>query len=140
MQTGFIGVEGLRELSRDLRNVGHPRLLSRAHRELSRRVALEARRAALAQGGVAAKSAPAIRWVGGATRAGVRLDASGRYPFAFGAEFGSVRYPQFKPWRGSSSGAGYFLYPTIRRELPKAADDYLDTLEAVLSERTSPRI
>jgi hypothetical protein len=35
----------------------------------------------------------------------------------WGAEFGGQRRPttqQFRPWRGSGSGAGYFLYPAVR--------------------------
>ena len=35
----------------------------------------------------------------------------------YGAEFGGQRRKttlQFMPWRGNSSGAGYFLYPTAR--------------------------
>jgi len=30
-----------------------------------------------------------------------------------GAEFGSNRYRQFPRWRGSGSGAGYFLFPAL---------------------------
>lgn len=32
----------------------------------------------------------------------------------FGAEFGSKRFRQFRPWTGNDTQAGYFLYPTIR--------------------------
>ena len=62
---------------------------------------------------MAAKTAPSIRSLAQQTRAQVSL-GGGAYPFAMGAEFGSVRYRQFKPWRGSNADAGYFLYPTIR--------------------------
>jgi hypothetical protein len=31
----------------------------------------------------------------------------------WGAEFGSDRYRQFPPWRGSGKGAGYFMWPTV---------------------------
>jgi hypothetical protein len=45
-------------------------------------------------------------------------------PFAFGAEFGAKRYPQFAAWRGNqwvggsgpADGVGYFLYPAIREQ------------------------
>jgi hypothetical protein len=64
---------------------------------------------------------------GGAVRLG------GKFPGALGAEFGADRnqrrlgrphgtvapvtgWNQFKPWRGSDSGAGYFLWPAIREQ------------------------
>ena len=37
--------------------------------------------------------------------------------FAFGAEYGSMRYPQFKPWRGNADKAGYFMWPSIRHQM-----------------------
>jgi hypothetical protein len=46
----------------------------------------------------------------------------------WGAEFGSGRYPQFHPWRGSSTGAGYFLWPTIREESDDITERYADAL------------
>jgi len=35
---------------------------------------------------------------------------------------------QFRPWRGKGSGAGYFLYPTIRRLQPQIAETYAEDL------------
>lgn len=34
----------------------------------------------------------------------------------WGAEFGSDRFRQFSPWRGSGTGAGYFLFPEVRAQ------------------------
>jgi hypothetical protein len=34
--------------------------------------------------------------------------------YSMGAEFGAIRYPWFRPWRGNDSGAGYFLFPAVR--------------------------
>ena len=63
-----------------------------------------------------------------------------------GAEFGSGRnklrmlpneggdrlgWNQFKPWRGSGQGAGYFLYPAIRDTTPEIVDMYGDAVEQI---------
>lgn len=34
--------------------------------------------------------------------------------YDFGAEYGSLRYRQFKPWRGNGATAGYFFWPAVR--------------------------
>jgi hypothetical protein len=54
-------------------------------------------------------------------------------PFAFGAEFGAKRYPQFQPWRGNqwvagegpATGVGYFLYPAIRERRAEVERIYM---------------
>lgn len=74
-------------------------------------IAKDARAAAVSLGSVAGLVAPSVRADGDT----VQLGGSG-YPMAGGAEFGSTRYPQFQPWRGSGPEGGYFLYPTVRRD------------------------
>lgn len=61
--------------------------------------------------------------------AAVKLRASGRTPFAFGAEFGAKQYRQFASWRGNqwggwNGGPGYFLHPAIRDTAPAVMDNY----------------
>lgn len=65
-------------------------------------------------------------------------------PFFGGAEFGAAQnqlrntsrgavtgWNQFKAWRGSGAGAGYFLYPAIRDETDKIVDMYGDAMEKI---------
>ena len=59
-----------------------------------------------------------------------------RYPFALGAEFGggrTARTRQFPAWRGSSRGAGYFLWPTVRDLSGYINDAYMDALDDALA-------
>jgi hypothetical protein len=70
-----------------------------------------------------AKAAETLRPAKIATGGGIRFGSG--FGGAFGAEFGSGKYHQFKPWRGSGAGAGYFLWPTIR----DSADEILATYE-----------
>lgn len=66
--------------------------------------------------------------------------------FAEGAEFGAMRektrqtsrgpvsgWKQFKEWRGNDTGAGYFLFPSIRDHEEQIADEYLDGIEKLMS-------
>lgn len=57
-----------------------------------------------------------------------------RYPFALGAEFGSIRYPQFPAWRGSDAGAGYFMWPAIRSERPRVISLALEGVDQLTRE------
>jgi hypothetical protein len=65
-----------------------------------------------------------------------------RNPEALGAEFGAGHntlrnttrgvmegWNQFRPWRGSGAGAGYFLFPTIREDTPQIIDMYYDLID-----------
>ena len=60
----------------------------------------------------------------------------GRYPFFYGAEFGSKRYGQFEAWRGNQwkgwdGGPGYFLHPAIREKGPELLEKYWQSLDAL---------
>ena len=131
-----ISIEGLPELSRALKSIGPElqRELKRANKDVARFVADDARGAASGLGSTAAKAAPSVKPTAGAGYAGVALGGAG-YPFAAGAEFGGQRRPttmQFEPWRGSGEGAGYFLYPTIRRDAERIEDEYGSALDEVI--------
>lgn len=128
-----IHVEGLRELSRSLREMDKalPRELREAGKDVAKTVAGAAQSRAVGLGGVAAKSAPSIKPSAGITSAGVAFGGPA-YPFAGGAEFGSFKYPQFKPWRGAGSDAGYFVYPAIRDKSDEIQATYEDKVNALI--------
>jgi hypothetical protein len=120
--------------------------------DIARMVADDARGRALRVGGVAKYVAPTIK----ATRDRVpvvKMGGSGKLPSTsrrrlggrqtvgdviWGAEFGGQRRPttqQFMPWRGSSTGAGYFLWPAVRANSDDIQERYsqalLDALQAI---------
>lgn len=140
IRSGAIEVEGLAELNRALKQLGKEtqRELRDASKEVATEVASEAAAAARALGGVAARVAPTVKASAGVTSAGVGFGGSAA-PEAGGAEFGANRerertrktgtyvgYRQFQPWRGNGEQAGYFVYPTIRRNSEHIADTYLE--------------
>lgn len=128
-----VRVEGLTELNRALKSLGPEaqRELKDASRRVAGFVASDAASAARSIGGVAAKTAPSIKAVGGVSSAGVAFGGSG-YPFAGGAEFGAYRFKQFQPWRGSSSSAGYFVYPSIRHDADRIVTEFSDAVDKVI--------
>jgi hypothetical protein len=131
VRTGAIQVTGLRELSRSLKKMDDPaasKELRSANKRIAEMVAEDARGAAYAVGGVAAHVAPSIKASAGQQSAGVALGGSA-YPMAGGAEFGSQRYKQFKPWRGNGPDAGYFVYPAIRQDLDRIESEYGKALD-----------
>lgn len=136
IRSGTVKVDGLTELNRALRGLGPDaqKELKEASRSVATFVASDARSAANALGGVAAHVAPSIKPVGGVSGAGVAFGGA-RYPMAGGAEFGSYRYKQFKPWRGNSSDAGYFVYPAIRRDADRIVTEFTDAVQKVIDRR-----
>lgn len=128
-----VQVHGLNELNRALRELGKEaqKELTQTNKKVAGFVADDARAAARSLGGVAAKVAPSIKAAGGTTWAGVGFGGAA-YPFAGGAEFGSLRYKQFKPWRGNGSDAGYFLYPAIRRDVDRIETEYNEAIDGLL--------
>lgn len=143
-----VQIVGLKELQRDLRTVDAkaPSELRKINLEAAQLVTTRAKAAATAQGGLAAKSAGALRAAAEQRGAAVRLIATPAIPFALGAEFGAVHnrirhrrtgtykgYNQFKAWRGNGSAAGYFLYPTIRASDQAIVDIYVKRLGELLA-------
>lgn len=134
-----IDVKGLPQLKKALNELGpdFKKQLRQAGKDASIKVSGDARSGALGLGGVAAKSAPAVKNTtlrSNLLGAGVVLDGE-RYPMALGAEFGGQRRPttqQFQPWRGSGSGAGYFVYPAIRDNAAYIEDQYVSALDDAL--------
>ncbi len=72
-------------------------------------VVIRARQRAMEWGGVAAKSAPDVK-----TGAKLGSIAYGGKPYNMGAEWGAIRYKQFRAWRGRGDDAGYFVWPAVR--------------------------
>jgi predicted phage gp36 major capsid-like protein len=146
VKTGVIAVDGLTELNRELRNLG-PEFkgeLRRTNKSVADFVAEDASAAAFSLGGTAAKVAPSIKSTAGALSAGVAFGGAA-HPEAGGAEFGANRnrirqrssgsyvgYRQFKDWRGSGPTAGYFVYPTIRRNADRIETEYGEAVDHLL--------
>lgn len=138
VKSNAVEIHGLRELNRALRSVG-PELrkeFKTATKAIAGFVSQDARALAYSQGGVAARVAPTLRPVAGATGnafgAGVSFGGA-NHPEAMGAEFGSVRYKQFEPWRGSDSSAGYFLYPAIRKDSTQIVEEFEKAADRLLN-------
>lgn len=140
-----VEVVGLRDFQRALRRVDQdlPKQLRVVNLRMAEMVANDARARASALGGIAAKSAPSIKAMAQQRSAAVRIGGR-RYPFALGAEFGSIQFKQFKAWRGNQHSfkgvafvnhtTGYFLYPAIRANHQKILDTYLDAAADVARE------
>lgn len=128
-----VQVKGLTELNRALKALG-PEVraeLKAANVEVGQMVANDARSIAQGLGGVAAKVAPSINATKTQAGAGVSFGGAA-YPMAGGAEFGSYRYKQFKPWRGNGSDAGYFVYPAIRQDSDEIAETYIERIDDLM--------
>lgn len=136
IKTGTVQVDGLPELSKALKAIGPDaqKELKVAAKKVATFVASDARSAASSLGGVAAKTAPSIKPSGGVSGAGVSMGGPS-YPFAGGAEFGSYKYPQFKPWRGNQSDAGYFLYPAIRQDADRIETEFTAAIDDIIKRR-----
>ena len=138
-----IEVEGLPQLQKALRQIDKalPREIRVINLDAAKIVAAAAARRARGLGGVARKSAPSIKAKAQQRRGTIAIGGP-KFPFAPGAEFGSIRYNQFKAWRGNQftqrtaafedHTTGYFLYPSIRAERVAVRESYVDALEALL--------
>lgn len=149
---GAYHVQGLADAQRALRSVDGQaqRQLTRAGNRAVRRIV--ARAQANATTPMERAAAATLRGASQQRYASVKLGRKA-VPFALGAEFGAYRnnmrrrraapgmptrwtvyrgYRQFKPWRGSDSTTGYFMWPAIRSERSQVAQDYFDEITQVL--------
>ena len=134
MTSATVRVEGLDELRRALKKAQDVEALGKvkaANRAAGELVVKAAQRRAPGVSRMAASAATTLRASNSAGKASVRIGSNAK-PYALGAEFGSVRYRQFKPWRGSGAGAGYFLWPAIRDKTPEIVELYGDAIEDAL--------
>ena len=144
----FYQVEGLNRTLRALPREATAKLRD-ASQAIAAKVASDAAAAARSQGGIAAIVAPTIR--AGRDRVPlVRMGNSSPLPTSgngwtrgrsgkrqtigdviWGAEFGGGARPttrQFKPWLGNDTGAGYFLWPTVRGDREFIENAYGDAI------------
>lgn len=144
---GGIRIRGMRELQRALRQIDKelPKELAAANQRVAQHVVDEATSRAKALGPMQAKGARSLSAARQQRIAAIRYGGA-RYPMAMGAEFGAgqntlrqtsrgaVRgWNQFRSWRGSGGNAGYFLFPTLRREGDRVVDLYGDVLEDLIA-------
>lgn len=143
--TAFKTVDGLNKALKTLPKEASG-TLREASMDIAQDVASGAASEARSQGGIAALVAPTIRVardripavrMGNSTR--IDPDRTGERQtigdLMWGAEFGGRRRAttqQFLPWRGSGTGAGYFLWPTVRGMEDQIQDRYSEALDDAL--------
>ncbi len=136
-RNGQVAVFGLREAVNGLKTVGLEKVASDVNREVAKSVEGEARSRLQQQ------PVPKTRSVIGRrqsrTAAAVVLRYS-RFPWAAGAEFGAIAYPQFRPWVGNKytkrSTPGYMIGSTLRDELPQIEKTYRRRLLKAIDDAT----
>lgn len=133
---GSTAVVGADEFAIKLRKMNAEvyKQLGRQNRAISKIVVDKARGDASALGRMQAKAAKGVQATNTRNGVGIRL-TKGRYAFAFGAEYGAKKYPQFQPWRGNQfdandwgGGIGYFFFPAIRESRDEVFSRYLDSV------------
>lgn len=102
----------LKQLAKDLDDGD---VMRDAHYAIGELIVTSAQHRAGSLGAMQAKAARSAR-AGRAKNAASVTIGGASSPFALGAEFGSNRFRQFDPWRGSGKGAGYWLWPAVRSE------------------------
>lgn len=144
----YYSAAGLNKSIRRLPKEAKVELRNGAER-IARKVADDAQSKAKSLGGIAAIVAPTIRSGRDAVPI-VKMGGSSKLPTSgngwqrkregarqaigdviWGAEFGGRRRPttqQFLPWRGNDTGAGYFLWPTVRGDREFISDAYEDAM------------
>lgn len=147
---GFVTVRGLKDLQRALREIDKqlPRELGTASQKVAQHVVDTATIKARALGRMEARAARSLKAARQQRVAAINFGGA-RYPMALGAEFGAAQgvprtvtrhgrqtiargWNQFRPWRGNSTNAGYFLYPTIRREGDRIVELYSQVLDELI--------
>lgn len=110
------GVDAFRDdLKRLAKDLDDGDVMRDAHYAIGQLVVDSAASRANALGRMEAKAAKSLRAGRAKNSASVTIGGASA-PFALGAEFGSNRFSQFRPWRGSGKGAGYWLWPAVRAE------------------------
>lgn len=145
--SGRIQITGLRELRRELKAVDDrfPKEIARLNKRLVNQLFVpdaKRRAAGRANPRPGHQVIDTIRGLGSQTRAQMALGRA-RVPWAVGHEFGSnqvrrtargghtTQFPPRSPSKGRGN-AGYFFYPSIYDNLPRAMDAYADMLTLLL--------
>ena len=135
--------DGLKEFVGDLRRVDKefPRQVSKAMRGAAKTVERRARTEYARQyrqntSGRRTRSVRGITAFASTRQAGIKFGGEKR-PWLPGQEFGSNRWPQFRPYTGPGPGGhgskGRFVWPSIRDEIDDVTDDLADDLMHILS-------
>jgi hypothetical protein len=145
---GVLRVEGHRELIAALRAFDESLtdIVRVANRKAADVVVTKAKAYAPSVSRQAGAAAQTLRSSEELRAASVRLGNKGR-PFALGSEFGAKRdrmrkvrtesgaerfmvgWRQFPTWRGNGEQAGYWLWPTVRRNRDEIVEAYRDQLD-----------
>lgn len=135
-----VRIDGLKAFAKALKVVDekYPGALRDANYDLASQVVDHAQRRARGEPGVALKASKSLRASKQAAQATV-AGGGARYPYFYGAEFGSKSYRQFQNWRGNqwngwAGGPGYFLHPTIRDDAPELISAYMDHLDKLAAQ------
>lgn len=132
-KAGVVAVNGLDDLRRELKKLddaGLTEQLKDANKAVADLVVSKAK--ANASTRMERRAAGSLRSSRQAARAQV-VGGSAKVPFFGGAEFGSLRYTQFRAWTGANSQSGYFLYPAIRESSDDIVEMYHDEIEKISS-------
>ncbi len=122
-----IQVDGLAESIRGLKKAADdlPRIVTGTVRRLTKEIMLPAARGRWASQPIRPSQATSAITASATQRAaGLKLRAS-VHPYAYGVEFGSKRFRQFRPWRGNrftvaaGSATGYVVQDAIRDNLAR---------------------
>jgi len=146
MTADNIKVVGLSEFRQELKKLDDKGLtdeLKNVNFDIAQTVVSAAQAKASGQGRMRQVAADSLRPGRQAARA-VVTGGGAMLPFFGGAEFGAAQgvprntrrgtvagWNQFEPWRGSSSAAGYFLYPAITELTDEIVDKYGDAIEKI---------
>ena len=132
-----VNVQGLREFRTAIRRVGPdmPKALQQENKAVAGEVAGQARAAYVSvYTSRSGRGAGSIRGLATQTRAQVAIGGA-RTPYMLGLEFGSNRFPQFRPWSGPAprgrGSRGKFLYPALRAALPGLVQRYAQAIDKV---------
>jgi hypothetical protein len=125
-----IKVEGLKELRAELKKLDLEGDLKDANFAVAQLVSDAAKSRASGVSRLAARGARSLKPSRSGVAAQIRIGGPGA-PEALGAEFGSSKFKQFKPWLGSGEDAGYFLWPTIRDKTPEVVEMYADAIDRI---------
>ena len=131
-----IEVEGLLEFLRTVK-VAQPEVAKQVA-DVNKRAADIVKGAAASKAGalgsVYAKAAKSLATSKATRQSSIRLGRGA--PYAFGAEFGAKKYPQFAAWTGNqwvegsgpAGGVGYFLNPAVREQKAKVEAEYMASM------------
>ncbi len=146
-----IEIEGMREFRKGLKTLeGGAEIqkeIKSAAAKVVKTVQGSAQGKARALGGNAAKAAPFIQTRNTVTGSALVLNdfaaskgvksTTGK-AYVFGAEFGARSLKQFRRHRGGGKGAGYFLWPAVRTEMPFLRKEFEDSIHRAARKAAFP--